>query len=108
MCGYAYTVQNQRASGFYLPPFPDKKYIWMLTGDFVSSSRETGPSQRRESGHAPGVGPNPSGAQQSIETSSELYEGQPKAQSNTKTGLISHPKLPAYALTDGIVMKHQQ
>lgn len=50
---------------------------------FFYSSRETGPSQRREPGHAPGAGPNPSGAQQPIETSSELGEGHlpPKAPS---------------------------
>lgn len=84
-------------------------WTWMLTVDFVFSSRETGPSQRREFGHAPGVGPNPSGAQQSIENlESELREGQPKRYSKTKTALISHLKFPAYALIDGILMKLQQ
>lgn len=55
-----------------------RQEMYKLTGDFVSSSREAGPSQRREPGHAPGVGPNPSGAQQSLEMSSELCEGHPK------------------------------
>lgn len=42
-------------------------FAWLQLISF-SSFRETVPSQRRELGHAPGVGPNPSGAQQSIET----------------------------------------
>lgn len=59
----------------FVSPVSDRKCTWKLTCDFVSSSRETGPGQRREPGHAPGVGPNPSGAQQPIETS-ERGEGQ--------------------------------
>lgn len=47
-------------------PGPDRK----LTCGFVPSSRESDPGQRGEPGHAPGVGPNPPGAQQSIELSS--------------------------------------
>lgn len=47
---------------------PHRKCIQMLRGDFVSFFfRAIGTGQRRESRHAPGVGPNPSGTQQLIE-----------------------------------------
>ena len=64
----ALTVQKHCVGLEDASPGPDRK----LTCGFVPSSRETGPGQRGEPGHAPGVGPNPPGAQQSIEPSSEL------------------------------------
>lgn len=64
----------------------------MLTADFVSYFRETGPSKRGESGHAPGVGPNPSGTQQSIEN----LESKPcEAKDNNSFNLPS--EFPTYA-----------
>lgn len=41
--------------------------VYLTCPKFVSFCRQSGPGQGGEPGHAPGVGPNSSGAQQSLD-----------------------------------------